>query len=421
VRQTLIKNGTVISVSVEAEPYELADILIDGGQIVAIGRDLVSADAEIVDGSGRIVLPGFVNAHHHTWQTALRGMSYDWTLLEYLQYVHGSIAPRFTPADIHIGTLVGALNQIDCGTTTLGDWCHNNPTPEHTDAALDALESSGIRTVFLHGTPPSKPGAIGGPAKHPKAELQRLLDRFPSGNGNRLSIGMAIPGPLYSRLDVALADSELALECGVVVSFHHSGGAPADEKAWVTLEKAGLLGPQMNIVHGNHIDDYLLKRLVDSGVSFTVTPEVELGDGHGHPITGRLRALGSAPSIGIDIETSISGDMLTATRVALAHQRALDYAAFRKESGPFELQSPIRAQEAPGKQADLIVIDARALNLRPAHDPVATALQAKPSNIEGVMIGGKWLKRNGRLAHADIGSLQDALAESADRVASDSR
>ena len=440
--QTLIRNATIIAVSTDAAADESTDILIDGDQIVAMGRDLVSADAEVVDGSERIILPGFVNAHQHTWQTALRGMSYDWTLLEYLQQVHGSLAPRFTPEDIHIGTLVGALNQIDCGTTTLGDWCHNNPTTEHTDAALDALESSGIRTVFLHGTPPLKPGASGGPSKHPKAELQRLLSRFPSGNGNRLNIGMAIPGPLYSPLEVALADSQLAQEFGVVVSFHHSGGVPADENAWVALEEARLLGPHTNIVHGNHIDDDLLKRLVDSGVSFTVTPEVEMSDGHGHPITGRLRALGSAPSIGIDIETAISGDMLTATRIALAHQRALDYAAVRSESGPFELRSPIEAQEAlawatihgaralglsdsigslePGKQADLIVIDARSLNLWPVHDPVTTALQAKPSNIEAVMIAGKWQKRHGRLTHMGIASLQDELAESAERVASDS-
>jgi len=442
VAQTLIRSATIIAGSTEAATDELADILIDGDQIVAVGRDLVSADAEIVDGSGRIILPGFVNAHQHTWQTALRGISYDWTLLEYLQRVHGSLASRFTPEDIHIGTLVGALNQIDCGTTTLGDWCHNNPTHEHTDAALDALEASGIRSVFLHGTPPLKPGASGGPTKHPKDELQRLLARFPSGNGNRLNIGMAIPGPLYSPLEVALADSQLALDFGVVVSFHHSGGVPADEKAWVTLEEAGLLGPHTNIVHGNHIDDDLLKRLVDSGVSFTVTPEVEMSDGHGDPITGRLRALGGAPSIGIDIETAISGDMLTATRMALAHQRALDYATVRRESGSFELRSPIEAREAlawatiygahalglsdsvgslePGKQADLIVIDARALNLWPVHDPVATALQAKPSNIEGVMIAGKWQKRNGRLTHANIASLQNELAESAERVTSES-
>jgi len=432
----LLQGATVITISGQAVP-DVADILVTDDRIAAIGSDLQAGDAEVIDLTGRIVLPGFVNAHMHTWQTALRGISIDWNLLQYLQHVHGRLAPRFSPEDMHIGTLAGALNQINCGTTTLGDWCHNNRTPEHTDAAIDALKASGIRSVFFHGTPPAEAGSATGPVAQSRAEIQRLLNSGSSQGKGALSIGLAIPGPLYSPTEVALADIRLAMDLGLVASFHHSGGPPADQ-VWVALEKADLLGPHLNVVHANTIEDALLSRLLRYGVSFTVTPEVEMSDAHGHPITGRLRAMGEAPSIGIDIETAISGDMMTAARIALAHQRALDNATARQTLPPGELPSPLPAREAlawatihgaralglsdevgslePGKQADLIVIDTRSINLWPMHDPIATALHATPADIEAVMIAGSWQKRDGRLLCNAVHTLQSELSASAERV-----
>src|SRR3954465_7091247 len=102
-----------------------------------------AANAEVIDGRGRIVIPGLVNAHMHTWQTALRGFSANWTLPEYIWRMHSGLATVFRPDDTNIATLVGALNQINSGTTTLVDWCHNNPTPAHTDAAIEGLKESG--------------------------------------------------------------------------------------------------------------------------------------------------------------------------------------------------------------------------------------------------------------------------------------
>ena len=75
------------------------------------------------------MLPGLINAHMHTWQTALRSVAANWTLLEYFRHVHAGLATVFVPEDIHIATLAGALNQLDHGVTTLVDWAHNNPTP----------------------------------------------------------------------------------------------------------------------------------------------------------------------------------------------------------------------------------------------------------------------------------------------------
>src|SRR5580698_7528289 len=141
---TLIRGATVVTMDSRLGTFPLADILIDAGLIAGIAPRIDRQYAEVVDGRGFIVIPGLINAHMHTWQTALRGIASGWNLPEYLKKMHAGLALMFQPEDLHIATLVGALNQLNCGTTTLVDWCHNNPTPEHNDAAIDALAESGI-------------------------------------------------------------------------------------------------------------------------------------------------------------------------------------------------------------------------------------------------------------------------------------
>ena len=99
--------------------------------------------------------------------------------------------------------------------------------------------------------------------------------------------------------------------------MHQGGGEAKTPGGWEALMARGLVGPHINIVHGNNLTDAQLKAFVDLGVSFSITPENEMAQGHGHPITGRLRALGSAPSVGVDLESAISGDMFTVARMAL--------------------------------------------------------------------------------------------------------
>src|SRR5258706_383711 len=150
--RTLIQSATILTMDDRLGDLADADLLVEGNRIAAIGRDIAASDAQTIDGRGRIVIPGLINAHMHTWQTALRGFAANWTLPEYFRRMHAGLATLFRPDDIYIATLMGALNQINVGTTTLVDWCHNNPTRAHTDAALRALFDSGIRAAFFHGS-----------------------------------------------------------------------------------------------------------------------------------------------------------------------------------------------------------------------------------------------------------------------------
>jgi 5-methylthioadenosine/S-adenosylhomocysteine deaminase len=426
----LLRGATVITMSPTRPDAERVDILIEDDRIGDIGECREQSHAEIVDLSGRIVIPGLVNAHLHTWQGALRHVGADWTLLEYLQRMHADIAPYYTPDDVYIGNLAGALNQINCGTTTLGDWCHNNPTPEHTDAAVEALQRSGIRAVFLHGTPNREPDRA-----HPLEEIDRLLDD-PIRGQELITVGMAIRGPQFSTPDVAVDDMRAAEERRLIASMHQSGGQPA--AAWAAVHAAGLFGPRTNVVHGAGMTDDWLNTLVDVGVTFTTTPENELSHGHCVPITGRLLRLGAAPSLGTDTDTAVSGEILTAARTALAHQRGLDHEHHRHETGMMLGTASICTKDAlswatvegaralgladtvgrlePGMQADLVIIDARALNLWPAHDPIAAALHASLANIEAVMIAGAWRKRGHSLVDVGLDEIKSKLLESGERL-----
>src|SRR5271167_4214981 len=190
-RRILLKDATIVSMDGAVGDFDRGDLLIDSDRIAAIGRDLEAADAEAVDMRGRILIPGFVNAHMHTWQTGLRGIAANWTLLEYFRWMHAGLATQFTPDDIGIATLVGAYNQMNCGATTLADWCHNNPTPAHTDAAVAALRESGIRSVFLHGSPKPDPKAGQlhfSEVPHPRREVERLAKGMLGGPDNLVTL-----------------------------------------------------------------------------------------------------------------------------------------------------------------------------------------------------------------------------------------
>ena len=439
----VISGATVITMDDRLGDLNSADLLIEDDRIAVIepagkiSREI--KDAEVIDARRAIVIPGLVNAHMHTWQTALRSVASNWTLLEYFKKMHAGLATVFHPEDLRIANLMGALNQLNCGTTTLVDWCHNNRTPAHNDAAIDALMESGIRAAFFHGTPKPdpKPGEKGfWEVPHPRAELERLLKRRV---GGLVTLGAAILGPHYSTLEVSIHDFRMATDLGLIASMHQGGGAPRTPGGWEQLEEAGLLGSHINIVHGHGLSDDQLARFHSLGMSFSVAPENEMIQGHGIPITGRLRKLGNGPSLGIDLESTVSGEMLTAARIALNMQRAIDNADHRAAMGAIPETSTITAREAlswvtiegarmlrmedrigslrPGKQADLVLISTDALNMQPVNDPVSTVvIQTSLANIDSVMVAGRWKKRSGKLLVSDIPKKLDELRESGQRI-----
>lgn len=446
--RTLIEAGWIVSM--DPDIGDIAgggEILIEDDRIVAVGRSLAAAADEVIAAADMIVIPGLVNAHLHTWQTGLRGIAGNWISAEYHATMHGNLATRYTAEDTYVANLIGALSQIDAGTTTILDWCHNNATPEHSDRAIDALFESGIRAVFGHGTvkPPQKPGAPHfSEIPHPRAEIERLRKGRLAVDDALVTLAMAILGPDFGTGEVLLDDLRLAREFDLLSSSHvWNKASRISKEGFFPAAAAGLLGPDHNIVHGNFETDEALRLIVDCGASVTVTPCVEMQTSHGDPLTGRLRALGAEVSLGADSEIFVAGDMFHVMRFALQSQRALDHREQALRGAPLD-RLTISPREAlrwatvegaralmisdrigsitPGKQADLVLLRADDVTLFPVNDPVQTVvLFAGPGNVDTVMIAGRKVKQGGRLAYpaAPLAEKRQALAASVRRIFAD--
>ena len=166
-RRILLQGGRVITIDRQLGNFDRADVLIEGDKIAAVGPNLSAADAEVIDASSMIVMPGFIDSHRHIWEGLLRNIGTDVPLEgrnSYMSHVLGKLAPSYRPVDCYVGNLVSALGALDAGITTLLDWSHIQASPNHTDAIIDALRVSGMRAVFAYGFPwwgkwePNQPG-----------------------------------------------------------------------------------------------------------------------------------------------------------------------------------------------------------------------------------------------------------------------
>ena len=242
---TLIKGGAIVTMDPNIPTMETGDILIIDDKIVEVGFKIsVGDNTKVIDAAGMIIMPGMINGHIHTWQTGLRGLAGDWTTKNYLRSIHAGLATFFQPNDIYIANLVGALNQINNGVTTLVDWHHNNPTPDHSDAAIDGLEDSGIRALFLHGSakPDPKPGQKPyNEIPMSRSEVERLRKNRFSGNDGLLTMGIAVLGPQMSTNEVVLEDFRLAQEFDLIASLHHSGAKMLAPNGYINAAKQGLI------------------------------------------------------------------------------------------------------------------------------------------------------------------------------------
>ncbi|TAK88204.1 MAG: hypothetical protein EPO20_01890 [Betaproteobacteria bacterium] len=450
---TLIKNATLVTMDPEIGDLEGGDVLVDGQRIAHVGRNVSAPAASLVDGRDRIVIPGLVNAHIHAWEYQLRGIGADWVgFRDYFANIHNNLATRYAARDVYLGDLLGALNQIRGGTTTILDWCHVLRDAEMTDAAIDALEESGLRAVFARGTtkPPTREG--GTPYQKipfPREEIRRLRTGRLASDDRLVTLAMAILGPDWGEYEVAAHDIRLAREYGLLNSAHTYGrkGKRVVEDGMPRLAKEGLLGPDHNIAHGNCFSEDELKIVLDAGCSITATCLTEMLNYEQAAMLGRILQFGAVPSLGTDCDPYFNSSMLWVTRHAFQHQREMDNRSLR-EAGKWPAdQHATHTRDAlywatmggakalrldskigsltPGKQADLAVIDTRGMNIFPAlpgGDPAhAVVMYAETADIESVMVAGRFLKRNGKLVFPAerLKKLNAELLESRQRLMKD--
>ncbi|WP_103354590.1 amidohydrolase family protein [Amycolatopsis sp. CA-128772] len=406
---TLVRGGTVVSMDSAAGTLPRGDVLIRDGRIAAVAPGIDAAGAEVVDASGMLVLPGFVDTHRHTWQTAFRGLGARWTFGQYRVAVHGTLKPHYRPEDVYLGNLSGRLEALNSGVTTMLDWFHCARSPEHADAAIQALRDAPGHSIFCYGAD--------GPGIAP--EIRRVRALLP---GDEMALGLR--GPVISTMDETAADVALARELGLPVSMHvhGTGGWPHGDRPLAGMHERGLLDDRTTVVHGNGLSDDQLAMLADAGGSVSISPDVELKMGFEPPITGRALAAGIRPSLSVDDCPSAGGDLFGAMRTAIAVERAVtarDVLGFATIDGARACGRGDRTGSLTvGKDADLVLLDAEDPAVFPVGDPAGTLVSAgHPGLVDSVFVAGRAVKRHGRLLGVDLPSLRARLLASRDRIA----
>ncbi|GIJ48235.1 cytosine deaminase [Virgisporangium aliadipatigenens] len=434
----LLRGGRIISMDPAVGDLDSGDILIEDGKIVAV-QPHIEADAEVVDATGRIVIPGFVDTHRHTWEAAIRGCAPNATLDDYFVEVLDTFAPKYRPEDVYASNLAGSLECLNAGITTLVDWSHINNTPEHPDAAVQALQETGIRAQYAYGSANTSLADYWFESKLsiPGDDVRRVRSAYFSSDDQLLTMGLATRGTGFCVNDVVTAEWRLARELNIPVTVHVAMGRLAGRFGMIkALSELNLLGPDVTYIHCCYFSDEEWQLVADSGGTVSIAPQVEVQMGHGWPPVVKATEYGLRPSLSIDVVTTVPGDMFTQMRAAFGADRARINAVWWERNEPAQgLPTARQMLEAatingahvaglesrtgsltPGKRADIVLLDATAINMTPIHDPVAAVvLMADVSNVEAVLVDGEFRKRDFKLL-GDVSRARTLVENSAEHL-----
>lgn len=413
--KTLLTGGTVLTMDPAVPDLVRGDVLIEHGVIVEVAARIDAPDAEVIDATDRIVMPGFVDNHRHSWQTAFRGAGADWTFPEWAQAMHRTVKPHYRPEDVYVGTLLGRLEALHSGVTTMLDWYHVAQSHDHEDAAVAALRDARGRSVFCLG-------AGWGTADPVDADVRRVRADL-TGEGP-VTLALGLRGPDDTDMDTVARELKLADELGLRTSLHVDPSGTSRTVA--DLREHGLLRGTTTFVHANGISDEELRMLADAGASLSVSPDVELKMGFGSPVTGRALAAGVRPTLSVDDVPSAGGDLFSTMRTAFAVQRGLDGGLRSRDLLEFTTIDAARScgldartgSVTPGKDADLVLLRTDDLTVFPVTDPAGTIVSAgHPGLVDTVLVAGQVVKRDGELVGVDLPALRTRLLASRDRIA----
>jgi 5-methylthioadenosine/S-adenosylhomocysteine deaminase len=420
-QKTLIRGGHVLSVDPSIGDLPRGDVLVEDGRIVAVQPE-IRADGEVIEADGYLVIPGFVDTHRHTWEAAIRGSAPNATLDDYFVEILDTFAPHYRAEDVYNSNLAGSLECLNAGITTLVDWSHINNTPEHPDAAVQALREVGIRCQYAYGSANTSLADYWFESKIaiPGDDVRRIRAAHFSSDDGLLTMALATRGPGFCVEDVVRSEWALARELAIPITVHVAMGRLAGRFGMVKqLHDLGLLGADTTYIHCCYFSEEEWRLVADSGGTISIAPQVEVQMGHGWPPVMKAIEYGLRPSLSIDVVTTVPGDMFTQIRAAFGAERARVNAVAWQANEPvpdtmltarqmLEMATINGAHVAgledrtgsltPGKRADIVLLDARALNMAPVIDATAAVtLSADVSNVDTVLVDGVVRKRHGRL------------------------
>jgi 5-methylthioadenosine/S-adenosylhomocysteine deaminase len=420
--RTLFKGGTVVTMDPTVPNLSTGDVLVDGGRIAAVGVNLQAGDAEVIDATGSIVMPGLIDAHHHMWLGVMRRMMPDVDdLFAYIDVVAGKLGAHYRPLDMYLSTKLTAVASLDAGITTIIDACHSSRSPEHTDAALEALEAVGIRALHMVGAAMDKQASTA----HLPADLKRLADHWNQGEG-LVRVG------LFGQLNLDWWKVARDLDMHILTEFIGDLAKLGPEFA-----QPGVLGPHNIFNHCTRVPQETWKLFAEAGVNITINPRSDALFGFDDETFAYQQAIdhGLTPALGIDLDTAFGSDLFGEMHALFGQQRsAMRYRRFRGEANvpkPISVEAVLEAATVngaraaglerqigtltPGKQADLIMVRTQGVAVFPVTNVIGTIVQAvERSDVDTVMVAGEIRKRAGTLLGIDVAQLTAEVTASRD-------
>ncbi|NEW72962.1 amidohydrolase family protein [Streptomyces rhizosphaericus] len=437
-RRILFSGATIVTMDPDLGVLDRGDLLVEGDTIVAVGHDLSASDAVVVDATGAILTPGFVDTHRHAWEAQLRRIMPDVDDLGgYVMATLAGYATVYRPEDMYIGTKLAALTAIDSGITCMLDFSHNSRTREHSDAAIQALLDTGIRGVHASMGP-----HFGVWDQQWPGDLTRLKDRYFSSDDQLLTLRLAtlatdeIAGP---ALAYGPQLARVAQELGIGASVDAVFGASSSE-AVLRWAKDGILAPDVTLIHATGLTSEAWSAMGESGTTVALAPtsDAQIGLETAIPAVDEALAVGIRPGLSIDVEVALASDMFTQMRAlhAIQRMRAVN-AVYDTDRQPSRITTRdvldfatlqgahtnglagVTGSLTPGKRADLLVIQAEDLNNMPLNDPIGTVvLGSDARNISAVLVNGEPRKWNGQVLDVDLPALRDQVRASREHVLS---
>jgi 5-methylthioadenosine/S-adenosylhomocysteine deaminase len=432
-QRTIIRGADIVTMDPALGDLSASDILIENGAIAAIGPSLQALDAERIDATGMIALPGIIDAHTCLWQTVLRGYvpdlwqgTYNTKLLP--------LRARYTPDDNYNAAYVGGFEMLSYGTTTVVDYCHNLGTPDYAPRSLEALKTAGIRHLFEYSFMTFQPDNFPLAARFDDA--RRIYDRYHDPAGIT-TIGFGVE---------SIGGENLALQLRVTRELEALSCIHVNEAGTIyKLEAMGLLGPDLTVIHGNLISNSELEAMAKARMPLCFTPTA---DTQGTPADVVRRAMDRGVDVvfGCDIPCSIASDTLGQLRVMFNVQGYLDGAMERSFSTVLGRRPVVRpgmplltprklietatitaarvlgmddriGSLAIGKRADIVLIRKGPFGGSIADDPCAhVLLQTSPRDVDTVMVDGKIRLRGGKLEGFEAERAAAMVRESRQRI-----
>ncbi|MEU0657200.1 amidohydrolase family protein [Streptomyces albogriseolus] len=425
-RRILFTGATIVTMDPGLGVIDRGDLLVEGDTITAVGPNLSAGDAVVVDATGTILSPGFVDTHRHAWEAQLRRIMPDVDDLGgYVMSTLAGYATVYRPEDMYTGTRLAALTAIDSGITTMLDFSHNSRTREHSDAAIEALRDTGIRGVHASMGP-----HFGEWDRQWPGDLTRVKHQYFSSDDQLLTLRLAtlatdeIAGP---ALAYGPELARLSQDLGIGVSVDAVFGTSSSE-AVLRWAKDGILNPDVTLIHSTGLTPEAWKAMGETGTTVALAPtsDTQIGLETAIPAVDEALSVGIRPGLSIDVEVALAGDMFTQMRAlhAIQRMRAVN-AAYGTDQQPQRITTHdvldfatlqgahtnglagVTGSLTPGKKADLLVIQAEDLNNMPLNNPVGTVvLGSDARNISAVLINGEPRKWNGHVLDVDLSALR---------------